>query len=144
MFTIFKRRYLITDFFMNTREERVYPYLTLTIIYFLQYFLISKTGLQPVFSFFLLTATLISLVVFFINLRWKISVHAVGMGSLTALVIGLSYKLQTDLHLLVALMILCSGMVGFARLKTNSHKPSEIYSGYLVGVMIFTIMFLIF
>jgi hypothetical protein len=144
LFTIFKRNHLIVDFYMKTKEERLYPYLSLTIIYFLLYLLISKTGLPPIFSFFLLTTTLVSLTIFFINLRWMISVHAAGMGGLTALVIGLSYKLQTDMHLLTAIIILCSGIVGFARLKTNSHKNSEVYSGYLVGAAIFLLMFLLF
>jgi hypothetical protein len=144
LFTILKRRFLITDFFMKTKEERLFPYLSLTIIYFLLYLLLSKTGLPAVFSFLLLTTTLVSLVIFFINLRWMISVHTAAMGGLIALVIGLSYKLQADLHLLTGIVILCSGMVGFARLKTNSHKNSEVYSGYLVGAAIFLLMFLLF
>jgi hypothetical protein len=144
LFAIFKRNHMITDFYMKTKEERLYPYLSLTIIYFLLYLLISKTGLHPVFGFFLLTTTLLSLVIFFINLRWKISVHATGMGGLTALLIVLSYKLQIDLHLLTGVVILCSGLAGFARLKINSHKPSEVYSGYLVGAVVFLLMFLLF
>jgi hypothetical protein len=144
LFTIFERKGLISDFYMKTKEERLYPYLSLTIIYFLLFLLISKTGLHPVFSFFLLTTTLISLAIFFINLRWKISIHAAGMGGLTAMMIGLSYKLQTDLIVIIGILILCSGLVGFARLKNDSHKPSEVYSGYLVGASIFFIMYLIF
>ncbi len=144
LFTIFKHRKLINDFQMKTKEERLYPYLSLTLIYFLLYLLISNTGLHPVFSFFLLSTTLIALCIFFINLRWKISVHAAGMGGLTAMLTGLSVKLQIDLHVIISIVVFCSGMVGFARLKTNSHKPSEVYSGYLVGACIFTIMFLVF
>lgn len=143
LFTLFKRMYLITDFHMRTKEERIYPYLSLTVIYFLLYVLFSKTGLHPVFSFFLLATTLITLSVFFINLRYKISVHTTAMGGFTALLTGLSFKLHTDLFWTISIVILCSGLVGFARLKTNSHKPSEVYSGYLVGALIFLIMFLI-
>jgi hypothetical protein len=144
LFAIFKRKYLISDFHMRTKEERLYPYLSLTVIYFLLYLLISKTDLHPIFSFFLLATALIALAVFFINMRYKISVHTAGMGGLTAMLTGLSFKLQTDLLWMIEISIFCSGLVGFARLKTNSHKPSEVYSGYLVGAVIFLIMFLIF
>jgi hypothetical protein len=144
LFTIFIHKGLISDFYMKTKEERIYPYLSLTIIYFLLYILFSKTELHPIFSFFLLSTTLVSLTVFFINIRWKISVHTAGMGGLTNLMIGLSFKLQTDFHLMISIIIICSGIVGFARLKNNSHKPSEVYSGYLVGAFIFLMMFLIF
>jgi hypothetical protein len=84
------------------------------------------------------------LTVFFINLRWKISVHTAAMGGLTGMILGLSYRLQTDLFIMTGIIIICSGLVGFARLKTDSHKPSEIYSGYLVGATIFLLMFLLF
>jgi membrane-associated phospholipid phosphatase len=38
-------------------------------------------------------------------------------------------------------MILVCGLVGYIRLKTNSHKPSEVYAGFLVGAVV---MFLLF
>jgi hypothetical protein len=144
LFFIFKRTGLIDDIYMKTKEERQFPYLSLTIIYFLLYFLFAKTELHPIFSFFLLTTTLISLVLLLMNQFWKISAHTAGIGGLTAMMIGLSSKLQIDLLLVIAITIFFSGMVGFARLKTNSHKPAEVYSGYLAGAMIFLIMFLLF
>jgi hypothetical protein len=144
LFTIFKRNRMIVDFHMRTKEERLYPYLSLTTIYFLLYLLISRTALQPIYGFILLSTTIVSLTVFFINLRWKISVHTAAMGGLTGMILGLSYRLQTDLFIMTGIIIICSGLVGFARLKTDSHKPSEIYSGYLVGATIFLLMFLLF
>ncbi|MEI6852950.1 MAG: hypothetical protein WCL06_08910 [Bacteroidota bacterium] len=144
MFTILKRNRMIADFHMKTKEERIYPFISLTAIYFLLYLLVSRTALHPIYGFILLSTTMVSLAIFFINLRWKISVHTAGMGGLTAVVLGLSYRLQTDLFLLTGIIIICSGLVGFARLKTDSHKPSEIYSGYLVGATVFLLMFLLF
>jgi hypothetical protein len=144
LFTIFLHKGMISDFYMKTKEERQYPYLSLTLIYFLLYILFSKTELHPIFSFFLLSTTVVVFAVFFFNLRWKISVHSAGMGGLTAFMIGLSYRLQTDLNLFIGIVILCSGLVGYARLNTNSHKPSEVYYGYLVGFAVFIVMFLVF
>jgi hypothetical protein len=144
LFIFYKRINIISGFHMIDKEERIYPYLSMTVIYFLLYYLFSKTELPPIFSFYILSITMITLVVFFINLKWKISAHATAIGGLTAMMIGLSYKLEANIFLLIALLILCSGLVGFARLKTNSHKPAEVYSGYFVGVVIFLVMFLLF
>jgi len=82
-------------------------------------------------------------VFFFINLYWKISAHTGGIGGLTSMIIILSWKMQIDLYPIIATIILLSGLVGFARLKTNSHKPSEVYWGYLIGAIVFTGMFLL-
>jgi hypothetical protein len=144
LFTIFRRKGLISNFYMKSKEERQYPYLSLTLIYFLLYILFSKTELHPIFSLYLLSTTMIALIVFFVNLRWKVSAHTAGMSGLIAMMIVLSYKLQTDLNPMIGILIFCSGLVGFARLKTNSHKPSEVYTGYLIGFAVFFMMFLIF
>jgi len=144
LFVIYKRKGIITDFYMKDKEERIYPYLSLTIIYFLLYYLFAKTELPVVFSFFMLVITIISLAIFFINLKWKISAHTTAMGGLTSMMIGLSYKFEANMFPTIVLLILCCGIVGFARLKSNAHKPSEVYTGYLLGGVIFALMLLVF
>lgn len=37
---------------METKEERNYPYLVISIIYFLMYMLISQTNIHAIYSFF--------------------------------------------------------------------------------------------
>ena len=144
LMVIYKRKGLITDFYMMNREERLYPYLTVVIIYFLLYYLFSSTALPAVFSFFMLTITIISLAVLFINLRWKISAHTSAIGGLTSMMIGLSYKFEADMFLTIILLILCSGIVGYSRLQAEAHKPAEVYTGYLLGGAIFAAMFWLF
>ena len=143
LFVVFRHRGIIANFRMETKEERVYPYLSMTIIYFLAYLLFSKLQIPVVYSFFLLISTLLSLIIFFINLRWKISVHAAAIGGLTALLVGLYFKFELNFQIIIISLILCSGLVGFARLKLNSHKPSEVYAGFLVGVFVFFAMTMI-
>jgi len=58
--------------------------------------------------------------------------------------LGLTFNLSLDLVYFLLTVLLLSGLVGFARLQTNSHKPSEIYTGFLVGaVVMFFLFFLI-
>ena len=65
----------------------------------------------------------------------------IGMGGMLGLLMGLSMNLNLDLTWYVVASVILSGLLGFARIQSNSHKPSEIYSGFLVGA---GIMFLLF
>lgn len=79
-----------------------------------------------------------------INFKWKISIHMIGIGGLTGVFIGLAINLSLNLTVMIGAFIALAGLVGFARLQLNAHKPSEIYAGYLIGVFIMSGLFLIF
>lgn len=143
IFSIFRYKKIISSLQMETKEERMYPYLSITIIYYLTYTLFTNTKIPAIYSFYLLIATVLSIVLLFINLRWKICMHTAAMGGMTAMFIGLYYQLGLNLLPIIILLILCSGFVGFARLKLNSHKPSEVYVGWLVGAIVFITMTLL-
>jgi hypothetical protein len=64
----------------------------------------------------------------------------IGAGALTGALLGLSLDLSLDITGLIVSVILLAGLTGSARLKINS-QPSEIYSGFLVGI---TVMFILF
>lgn len=137
IFSVFRRKKIIESFHMHTKEERNYPFLVICIIYFLMYMLISQTQIPAIYSIFLIGATALSLLLLLINFRFKISAHTAGIGGVTGLFIGLAYRLNLDLMILIIILIGCSGLVGFSRLKLNSHKPSEVYLGFLAGVSVF-------
>ncbi|HNW69990.1 MAG TPA: hypothetical protein PKI01_06280 [Bacteroidales bacterium] len=137
IFTVFKRKGLIRSYHMETKEERNYPYVVTAIIYFLMYMLILQTAVPAIYSFFLLCATTLSLLLLIINFRFKISAHMAGIGGVCGLLIGLAFRLNLDLTFQIIAAIACAGLVGYARLKLNSHKPSEVYLGFLAGVSVF-------
>jgi membrane-associated phospholipid phosphatase len=39
-----------------------------------------------------------------------------------------------DSTMLILGLIILSGLVGFARLKLNTHSPAQVYAGFGVGV----------
>ncbi|HOH84291.1 MAG TPA: hypothetical protein PLI16_06720 [Bacteroidales bacterium] len=143
VFVIFKRNYVISSFHMKTNEERNYPYLVTALIYFGLYLLLSKTALPPIYGVFFMAATVLSLVLLFINLRFKISAHMAGIGGVSGLLAGIAFRWNLELTLPVIIAIACAGLVGYARLKLNAHKPSEVYFGFLAGVsgfLLFTLL----
>jgi hypothetical protein len=70
-----------------------------------------------------------------VNFYRKISLHMIGIGSYTGLFLGLSLNFGINLNMEIFAGILLAGIIGFARLKTNSHQPAEIYSGFAMGVI---------
>lgn len=139
-----KRKGVISDFKMFEKDERIYPYLSLSIIYFLLYILFSNTFLHAIYPYYFLSITAVTLSVFFLNLRWKISAHTTAISGLATMFICISYKYQISYPVLTFVIILATGIIGYARLLLETHNPREIYLGYLTGTMISFLMFLLF
>jgi membrane-associated phospholipid phosphatase len=89
----------------------------------------------------MLGSTFLTVLAMIISFYRKISLHMMGIGGMLGLLMGLSLNLNLDLTWFVVSAIILGGFLGFARIQSNSHKPSDIYSGFLVGA---GVMFLLF
>ncbi len=126
---------------METRQERKIPYLVTAIFYFIEFYFLIKTDIPKIIIWMMAGASLLVLSVLLINLFWKISAHMAGIGGLIGMMIGISFRLQIDLHLILVLLFLIAGLVGFARLKLSAHSSAEVYAGFLLGIFIELILF---
>jgi hypothetical protein len=131
---------IISSVFMTRKEERIYPVLAISVFYYLTYFLLRGIHISIIFSYFMLGATLLSILTLVINFYRKISMHMIAAGSFTGLFLGLSLHFGLNLNAEILTGILLAGIIGFARLKSDSHQPAEIYSGYLMGVVVMTVL----
>ncbi|MDP4282474.1 MAG: hypothetical protein Q8867_10050, partial [Bacteroidota bacterium] len=134
-------RNLVRSFFLNQREERIYPLLTMAILYYITYYVMKGITASLFFNFYMLGATLLSVVALIISFYYKISLHMLGWGGCLGMLFGLVISFGFDMFWPVSVTIAIVGIIGTARLKLNSHKPSEIYSGFLAGA---AVMFIIF
>jgi membrane-associated phospholipid phosphatase len=71
-----------------------------------------------------------------INTKWKISIHMLGMGSVLGLLIGMVMRFQASLMMAVVIVVLASGLVGYARLRLDAHTPGQVYAGFLLGIAV--------
>lgn len=133
---------LVKDLMMENKEERLFPYIATSIFFFLSYYLIWQVNLSPVYYYCLLGASLLAVITLLINIWWKISAHTVSMGALLGAFIGLQTVLLIDLLWLIAISILISGMVGFARLRAGLHSQAQIYAGYFLGFLVMYLLIL--
>lgn len=139
---LLKRQGFITNYLMQSREERRLPYLITAIFYFLTYQMLKQMQLPEIYSFYFMGATFLLALVVIINFWWKISTHMVGMGGICGMLLGLAFSLSMDMMLLISMVIILSGVVGYARLKSQAHKSAEIYVGFLVGLVVMTGLYL--
>ena len=140
---VFYRMKLVHSILLKTREERIYPLLIIAIFYYMTYYLLRSFPVTFLFSFYMLGSAFLVILALIISFRMKISLHMIGIGGVLGLLIGLSFSMSKDLSLLICPAILLCGIIGSARLNENSHKPSEIYAGFLAGVVVMSCLFLL-
>lgn len=136
------RKQIITSFFLKTKEERVYPILCTAVFYYLTYYLLKGVLVSGFFSYYMLGATLLAIFALLFNFYHKVSLHLISIGAFTGFYLGMSITTGYNFLLYIFLGIFLSGLIGYARLKSQSHTPVEIYSGFLVGF--FTMIALVF
>ncbi len=60
-----------------------------------------------------------------ITVRWKISAHMVGIGGVIGAMLGLSILHGLPLLPLLALLMICAGLLGTARLLSSDHTQGQ-------------------
>ncbi|NQT77622.1 MAG: hypothetical protein HQ565_07905 [Bacteroidetes bacterium] len=133
---------LVKNLMMESKEDRIYPYIASTMFFFLAYYMIWKINISPVYYYCLLGASILAVLTLIINMFWKISAHMVSMGAVLGAFIGLQSILLIDLLWQISVTILLSGFVGFARLRAGSHTQAQIYGGYILGFFVMILLIL--
>lgn len=123
----------INSYEMETTEERRLPMFTTVMFYALTYYFLRSLRLDELIYLLILGATLSVIIAFFITMKWKISIHMMGMGGIVGTTLGLILRLDAQLIPILAMLIITAGFVGFARLKLNAHTPPQVYTGFLLG-----------
>ncbi len=131
----FKYRNIISSWSVENRRERIIPLLFTTLLYLTTSFIIFRFSIPVFLKSFLFAAFFISMVVTIINFWWKISIHSVGLGALTALVLILTIKMYSPMVWYLITVIVASGLVLSARLKLNTHSPQQVWFGFLTGYL---------
>ncbi|WP_222983159.1 hypothetical protein [Flagellimonas meishanensis] len=133
-FLILKNIGAINSIFLPTLQERKYPlYISCVLLLMILYKVIPNNYVHELFYFFtgLLTATCTALILLF--LKFKTSIHLLGMGSILMFMIGLSIHFEKNITLAISLFILVTGLVATSRLYLSAHTKVELLIGFLIG-----------
>ena len=127
---------IVKNIYMKTAEERKWPFLLSILWYYLGFELLTNLSLPISLYLIMIGAITVILIAYFITLRWKISVHMIGIGGVIGAMIGLSHRFQFDHFYLIMALFFVAGMIGYARMKTKSHNYRQVYAGFIIGVVV--------
>lgn len=123
----------ISNMEMEERKERHLPYVLTLTCYLSGIYLLFHLPIPRMFVLTLIGASLAILLSFLINLRWKISIHMMGIGGLMGLFYGYGRYFHIQSLQILILLAVIAGIVAAARLYRSSHSPSQIYAGFFTG-----------
>ena len=133
---ILKQLRVIDSIYMKTTEERKWPFVFTLVWYYMAFQLLAKLYIPQSFLLLMLGAISAIGLSLIITLRWKVSIHMLGIGGLIGAIIGISHRFQLDHSNLIMLLLIFAGLIGFARLKTHSHNYRQVYVGFLLGFLV--------
>jgi len=126
----------IESIFLRTQKDRIIPYIITMIFYWWLWYLSRNFSDQPdalkYFYFGIFLNTVFGLV---INNFIKISMHAMGVGTLATFVILTCFHYQTFLGVDITVAILLAGIICTARMLLNHHSSADIYVGLFIGII---------
>ena len=114
--------------------QRKYPLMINTLLLFIliqKSFTLDRT--PELFFFFCggLMSTVLALL--FVYLKKKISLHMIGIASLTAFTTGFYVKFQIPFTGILAFLMVLNGLVGSSRLQMKAHNINELFIGFFCG-----------
>ncbi len=141
---IMLRLKMINSFEMHTRSERIIPLFVTAILFYITFYSLKNIGFFLDLQLFILGSTILILIAVFINYFTKISIHMLGIGGISGAVIAMGLTYNVNVIHLLNIIIIVSGLLGFARLKAGAHKEFQIYLGYLTGLSVMLLLFMLF
>ena len=127
----------IKSIFLKTQRERILPYVVANFFYFWLYLVFkNKSEIPSILTSFLFGVFLSSSVGLFANSYFKISMHALGVGALSGLLILIIFTGSPYSVFMAAMFaFLIMGFVSTSRMIVSNHTPFDIYSGIFAGII---------
>lgn len=141
---LFMYQNLLKSLEMETIKERIIPLATVGILYFMGYLILEQMDVPSTIANVILAGAITIFIVLLITLKWKISVHMAGIGALTGAILAFSYYLETNFIIFLLASIFVAGLVGTSRLLLEHHTPTQIYTGYGLGLTVLVLTFVFF
>lgn len=131
---------------LKTQRERIIPYIATNIFYFWMFWVFKNQPEVPVIlTGFMFGAFITSSVALIANIYFKISMHALGVGSLCGLMLIIIFSgFSFAIFLTAMLVFIITGVVCTSRMIVSDHKPFDIYSGIFISILCQIIAFGIF
>ena len=136
----------IPDMELINHKDRFIPLALSSISFIIAVILLLRLpfSVPELIIYFLSISSIVIFIVLLVSRRYKISAHTTGIGSLLGTLIFIHFYYSVDILVYFVILIYTSGLIGSARLQLEAHEPSEIYSGFLLGIVSFLLGFFLF
>ena len=127
----------IDSIFLKTQRERIIPYVASNIFYFWMYLVFrNQPGVPLILTSFIFGVFLSSSVALLANIYFKISMHALGLGALSGLMLLIIFTgFSNGIFLPAMVVFLITGLVATSRMIVSDHMPFDIYAGIFFGII---------
>lgn len=127
---------ILSDLSISTRRSRIIPLLIGSICYVLCAITLSKLVTVTAIHKFIIAAACCEIFALIVTPFWKISLHMIGMGCITAMFYLLNIAGMGQMFWALVVSIICSGALASARLQLQSHNLAQIAAGFFGGFII--------
>ena len=134
---ILKRVGWISDYRLQDSKERRIPLMIWSLFALTGAFVFIKASAPLIIALVFNSISIVLLICAMLTYFWKVSIYLVYLGAFAGIILTVSFKWMLDTRYWLALVFLLSGLLGFSRLRTQSHKPADIYGGFGLGVVSF-------
>lgn len=134
-FFILRNLGVVNSVFLRTQRERVFPLIIcVALLLMILIKVIPNNYTAEIYYFFVGLLAAISSSLLLLFLKFKNSLHMVGMGSFLMYLINLSIHFEINIILAISVFTVCTGLVATARLYLYEHSRSEVFIGLLIGL----------
>jgi len=132
----------IDSIYLHTQKDRVIPFIATMIWYFwIWYVWKNMAGVPDAIEMprasiqFALACFISTILGLMMNIRLKISLHAIAVGVIVTFVILLAFVEGLHFGIYLSLTVFVTGLVCTARFIASDHTSQEIYVGLLTGAL---------
>ncbi|NND89201.1 MAG: hypothetical protein HKM28_08170 [Flavobacteriaceae bacterium] len=136
LFFLLRNLGLVSSIQLPTAKERKIPLMIQSLLLLLIIKMVFDPYDSPEMYFFFVGILFTSITALLLSmLRFKVSLHQMGIAGLTMFAIGLSVHFQVNLLWVIALFFFANGWVASSRLYTQSHTYPELIIGFFIGMI---------
>lgn len=135
-FFLLKNLRIVNSIKLKNVTERKFPLMAQTLLLLLIIKMVYSAYESPEMYFFfigVLFSTVAALIL--VLLKFKVSLHQMGIAGITMFLIVLSVHFKLNLLLEIGFFFFCNGWVASSRLHTNSHTYPELITGFILGIV---------
>lgn len=125
----------IQSVFLKTSRDRIIPYVICEIFYFWGWYVSRNLEYPREMIMFQLAIFLSSCLGLIFNSYFKVSMHAISFGVISAFILISGMKADINYGFYISIALLSAGLVCTSRMITTNHTSNEIYSGFFIGVV---------